>query len=163
MVFVGAPVNLLGTKVPVVARLPPEDLGGGSVSETHGWFELTTVRRRIWGNDHLSCGFGLQWSYLALKWKSGQGKVEFRLGATTGTFHVNFNSTHINFIASYGSVTIFFCQASISVKIIILHTTVDRPLRYTSYYETLVCCHCEGRSCQKLKYIASIMHTFRGL
>ena len=30
------------------------------------WFELATVQRRIWGNDPLSCGFGLQLSYLAL-------------------------------------------------------------------------------------------------
>ena len=40
-------------------------------------FELDTVRRQIWGNDHLSCGFGLWWSHLALKWKSGQVKVGF--------------------------------------------------------------------------------------
>ena len=43
------------------------------------------------GNDHLSCSFGLQQSHLALKWKSGQGKVGFRWEAFTGTFHVNFS------------------------------------------------------------------------
>ena len=42
-------------------------------------------------NDHLTCGFGLRRSHLALKWKSGQGKVGFRWGAVTGTFHINFS------------------------------------------------------------------------
>ena len=44
--------------------------------------------RQIWGNDHLSCGFGLQRSHLALNWKSGQGKVGFHWGVITGTFHI---------------------------------------------------------------------------
>ena len=55
------------------------------------WFELATVWRQISGNAHLSCGFGLRRSHLALKWKSGQGKVSFSWGAVTGTFHVNFS------------------------------------------------------------------------
>ena len=53
------------------------------------WFELATVWRQIWVNDHLSCSFGLRRSHLALKWKSKQGKVRFLWGAVT--FHVNFS------------------------------------------------------------------------
>ena len=56
------------------------------------WFELVTVRRQLGGNDHLSCSFEFWRSHLALKWKSGQGKVRFRWGAVTGTFHVNFSA-----------------------------------------------------------------------
>ena len=52
-------------------------------------FELATVRRQIWGNDHLSCGFGLWRSHLASKWKSGQGKVGL-VGCSHRFFHVNF-------------------------------------------------------------------------
>ena len=72
--------------------------------------------RPISGDDHLSCNFGLRLSHLALKRKSGQGKVGFRWGAVTGTFHVNCsplegkhkNSIHIDFIASNGGVTTYF-------------------------------------------------------
>ena len=62
------------------------------------------------GNDHLSCGFGLRWSYLALEWESGQGKVGFRWEVVTVTFYVNFslleakNSICVDFIAWNGSV-----------------------------------------------------------
>ena len=31
------------------------------------WFEFATVQRQIWGNDHLSCSFGLWRPHLALK------------------------------------------------------------------------------------------------
>ena len=54
-------------------------------------FNVATVWKQIWGYDHLSCGFVLQWSHLTLKWKSGQGKVGFRWGAVTVIFHVNFS------------------------------------------------------------------------
>ena len=33
--------------------------------ESNCWFKLTTVRRQIWGNNHLSCSFGLLRSHLA--------------------------------------------------------------------------------------------------
>ena len=49
------------------------------------WFELATVQSS-WLNDHLSCGFEFRRSHLALKWKSGQGKVVFHRAAFTGTF-----------------------------------------------------------------------------
>ena len=55
------------------------------------WFDLATVRRQIWGNDNLSCGFGNWRSQLALKWKSGLGKVGFLWGAVIGRFCVNFS------------------------------------------------------------------------
>ena len=55
------------------------------------WFDLATVRRQIWGNDNISCGFG-NWRFqLALKWKSGQVKVGFLWGAVIGKFCVNFS------------------------------------------------------------------------
>ena len=40
----------------------------------------------IWGNYHLSCGFELRGSHLALKWKPCQGRVGFGWGAIIGTF-----------------------------------------------------------------------------
>ena len=45
------------------------------------WFELSSVRRQICGNDHLSCG----WTStipLGLKWKSAQGKGRISLGSS---------------------------------------------------------------------------------
>ena len=46
------------------------------------WFELATMWRQIWGNDHLSCRFGLRRSHSAFKgalFKVGNkiGKAEF--------------------------------------------------------------------------------------
>ena len=69
------------------------------------WFELATVRRQIWGNDHLSCGFGLRRSLLALKWTSDHSKVRFRWGAVTRTFHVNFIPTEAHTFDPYW----FYC------------------------------------------------------
>ena len=55
------------------------------------WFKLATLRRQIWGNDQLSCSFGLRPPHLTLKWKSGQDEVGFLSRAVTGAFHVNFS------------------------------------------------------------------------
>ena len=70
-------------------------------------FELATVRRQIWGNDHLRWSFGLRRFHSALKCKTCWVKVRFRWGAVTGTFQVNFSpleaqNFHIDFIASNG-------------------------------------------------------------
>ena len=50
------------------------------------WFELTTVWRQIWRNDHH--GSGLQQCHVALT--SSKGKLGFRWEAVTGRFNANF-------------------------------------------------------------------------
>ena len=74
------------------------------------WFELATVPSQVWWKDHLSCGFGLQRSQLALKWKSPKVGSDFD-GQLS---HVHFTSIsahwkhkksiHVDFIASNGGV-----------------------------------------------------------
>ena len=77
------------------------------------WFQLSTVRRQIWRNDHLSCGFGLRQSHLALKWKSSQGKVEIRWGVVTGQFQPT-GSTKFDpyrfYCLTWGCNNLFFFQ-----------------------------------------------------
>ena len=55
------------------------------------WFKVVTVWRLIWGNDHLSCGFGARRSHFTLHWMSAQGSVGFRWGTITGPYHANFS------------------------------------------------------------------------
>ena len=98
VVFWRATMDLPGTKVPVAAylwrmqltvtRVRPTrpaiscastscliPMGVRKISENweklcNCWYELATVQRHIWGNDHVSCGFGLWRSQLVLQWKS---------------------------------------------------------------------------------------------
>ena len=74
--------------------------------------------REILRNDHLSCGFEIRRSHMALKWKSGLGKVGFYWGAVTGTMLISAhwkhkNSIHIFSIAPNAAVTTLFFQECI--------------------------------------------------
>ena len=108
------------------------------------WFQLATVRRQIWENDHLSCVFGLRRYHLALEWKSGHGKVGFRLGAVTSVFHVNFSQLEAQklhpyrFFASNGDVATFFPRVFVAGKV---------PYVYVLTYWVLLRAACVDNNC----------------
>ena len=50
----------------ILTEMVMESISGNWEKICNCLFELATVRRQIWGNYHLSCGFGLRRSHLAL-------------------------------------------------------------------------------------------------
>ena len=110
------------------------------------WFNIVTVWRLIWGNDHLYCGFGARRSHLTLHWMSAQGSVGFRWGTITGPYHANFSQVetqkfdpHWFYCLQWGCNNLF-CQECLC-QILFQSLSVTIHFTYVSYRSTAKLVH----------------------